>query len=279
MHNKKTVWANKPEAMRRSTVRNSKKSVRVEPKHFAPERLAERVFVESPRTFSFSHRQPGSLRHPYLSLVVDLVECIPAHKRVESILEALLDAKDEGGKWQRVGAIFDSKIEAPEIDKRRMEILTSPEVMSKIESLWSLLGGTQGSFLTVDIYRRFHALMYAVILGSDDVSLTAATITTVNEDYAYDARDFAGVSYGSFALSMLEIADNWTKSRNPADYAAFLQSLVEAHDPTMRCFTSVCQTAAVATTDFSLSDNVFFSGGLLVKHQVENHVQYTKIPM
>lgn len=252
--------------------------MKAEPKSFTPERLAKIVFVEAPRTFSFSHRPPGSLRHPYLPFVLDLMETVPVHKRVECILEAFLDAKNEAEKWKRVGAVFDAKMSSPEFDKKRTEILTSAEVMVRVEALWSLLGGTQGSFLTNDVYRQFHTRLYSILLGSDDVSLAAATITAVNEDYAYDARDFAGISYGSFALSVLEVADNWTKSRQPTEYAAFFQRILDSLVPVSRRFSSQ-PPPPNPLTEICLSENVFFCGGILIKHQSENHVQYAKVPM
>lgn len=269
--------------MRRGTkkaggkTRNSTNAPKPETAQYTAERLALRVFVKAPRTFSFSHRKPTSLRHPYLPLLVQLADeaNMPPNARVGFVLEALLNGKSEIEKWDRVAAVFDIKMNSPELEKARLALLVAPDVMARVEAMWSRIGGSQGSFLSNDVYRQLHGQLYPILTGCDDVSLTAATLAAVNEDYAYDARDLAGASFGSFGLSLLEIADNWVPSRNPADYAAFLQRLLDGLGLVPR----KGGPAPVSTTDFCLSSNVFYSGGVLVKHHNGDDVNYSKAPM
>ncbi|EKF33147.1 hypothetical protein MOQ_002991 [Trypanosoma cruzi marinkellei] len=239
------------------------------------ENLAERIFISSPRLFSFSHRGLVSLRHPYTSVVLDLVDSDAYRKkdRLEELLGALLQSRDEERKWERVAKMFDTKLTAEEIDSFRRKISLHREIRLCIEELWADLGGISNGVILEDSHKVFHFRLYSYILRIDNVSVVTSTSASISEDFTYDKRGAVGVEFGSFAVSILELADNWTKTREVEEYIHFLRSI---HD-----------NCIVKNRSYSLKEDnipsykapVFFSGGLVCRVQEGDNVVYSKKKM
>ncbi|KAH9578626.1 hypothetical protein LSM04_000955 [Trypanosoma melophagium] len=235
------------------------------------ENFAERIFISSPRLFSFSHRVLGSLRHPYVVVVVDLLDSdsYASKNRVEEFMGALLQSRDEEEKWARVASMFDSKLTAEEVDALRRKVSLNAEIKISIEALWDGLGGVSNGLIKEDDYKTFHFKMYSYLLGIDNVSAITATSAAVSEDFIYDKRGSNGVPFGSFAVSMLELADNWTRTRKPEDYVRFLNEVCE------NCLPSQ-QKQPPKHVALSYKKPVFFSGGLVCRVDGGDHVMYVK---
>jgi hypothetical protein len=234
------------------------------------EKLVERVFIKKPRTLSFSHRSIGSLRHPYTQLVYEASFGSNARgDRVTYLLEALLDAKKEKEHWQRVERIFDSKLGDEHMEKMKLDLLFSPELIESFEVLWSCIGGISGGFLTEEAYRQFQQQLYFTLLDVNDIALVPATMQFIQEDMHSDCQNEAGLDFGGFATSMLELADNWTPSRNTADYVAFMHRIIDA-------FAAVPNTHSTATQDgdFTLNQDTFFRGGVVTPAEVNGVTLY-----
>lgn len=248
----------------------SKKEGRPEFKKIASEHLVKRVFITSPRSFSFSHRSLCSIRHPFLAFVVECISGITSkgHK-ISALLEASLDAKDETERWNRAAFIFDSKIDSSELDLTRQRVILSPVAMMHIEAIWAALGGTRNGEIREDAYRYFHQRLYAFVFGVEDVSLQGAFNSVVSADFVIDGHGCEGVQFGPFAESVLEVADNWTKSRELSDYLDLLKGI-------STLMTSP-RSEGHLKDSFGLSSNVFFSGGLLAKRNVGGHTEYVKL--
>ncbi|KAH8613409.1 hypothetical protein ERJ75_000793200 [Trypanosoma vivax] len=191
------------------------------------EGLVERVFISSPRVFSFSHRVLPSIRHPYIAVILDMVNSDGYKKasRVEVLLGALTEYRDEERKWTRVGSMFDTKLTAEMIDTFRRKVSLDMDVMMCIEKLWNNLGGPICGAVREEEYRAFHYKLFSYLLNIDDVSVVTSTSTAIAEDYVYDERNNNGVVFESFAISVLELADNWTKSREVRDFVHFLTDI------------------------------------------------------
>ncbi|ORC88449.1 uncharacterized protein TM35_000173210 [Trypanosoma theileri] len=236
------------------------------------ENFAERIFISSPRLFSFSHRVLGSLRHPYVVVVVDLLNSNScANKnRVEEFMGAFLQSREEEEKWGRVASMFDSKLTAEEVDTLRRKVSLNADIRISIEALWSGLGGVSNGVVKEDDYNTFHFRMYSYLLGIDNVSAITSTSASVLEDFIYDKRGGNGVPFGSFAVSMLELADNWTRTRKPDDYVRFLN---DVHD---NCLPRPPKLPAKHDISLSYEKPVYFSGGLVCRVDDDDHVEYVK---
>lgn len=237
------------------------------------ERLVERVFIKRPRTLSFSHRSSGSLRHPYTQLVYEAsLGPNVRDDRVTYILEAFLDAKKEKEHWQRVERIFDSKLGDEYIEKVKMDLLFSPELLQCFEVLWSHVGGVSGGFLTEEAYRQVQQQLYFILLDVDDIALVPATMQFIQEDMHNDCQNDAGLDFSGFATSMLELADNWTPTRSVGDYIDFMKRITEA-------FVAVPKTPRESSDNndgFSLSQDTFFRGGIINLVESNGGVTYRR---
>lgn len=236
------------------------------------ENFAERVFISRPRLFSFSHRVLTSLRHPYLSVVVELVDSEAFRKkdRVGELLGALVQSRDEEHKWNRVASMFDLKLTAEEVDGFRRKISLNHEIGVYIEKIWSRLGGITNKVIKEDEYRAFHYKLYSYLLNIDSVNVISSSSVAVSEDYAYDKRDNVGVTFGSFAVSMLELADNWTKTREQDEYISFFKNI---HDTCLE----------TRKLQFSQSDVIpnyekplYFSFGIITQVEKNDDVVFVK---
>ncbi|EAN80320.1 uncharacterized protein TEOVI_000714600 [Trypanosoma equiperdum] len=235
------------------------------------ENLAERVFVWSPRLFSFSHRTLSSIRHPYIAVVNDMVDSggHKKSKRVELLLGALTESRDEEKKWMRISLMFDSMLTADVVDKLRRKVSLNIDVMMRIEVLWNGLGGVAHEVVKEDGYKAFHYKLYSYLLNIDDVSVVTSTSTAISEDYAYDERGNNGVTFEFFAVSMLELADNWTRTRDTNDFVNFLTDIYERcvktkQRPIVRGILPRCEKTA------------YFSGGIIRKVVEGDTVTYVK---
>ncbi|KAG5496110.1 hypothetical protein JKF63_02411 [Porcisia hertigi] len=229
------------------------------------ERLVERIFINYPRTLSFSHRSLGSLRHPYTSLISDTASRYTSTKRkITYLLEALLDAKSEKQAWMRVERIFDCMLGDSLMEKMKLDILLCSELLQRFELLWTRLGGASGGTISEDAYKQFQQQLYFTLLGVEDMSLLPATMQFILEDYQYDSQGKSGIEFSGFANSMLELADNWTRSREAADFVAFMDQIIECLSP------SAAQSLkADAPSEFTLNKEAFFRAGVVVP-RVEN---------
>lgn len=242
-------------------------------KKFTVERLAERVFVSFPRVISFSHRTLGSLRHPFLPLVLESVRDTYSSQNgiVNGLLEALLECQQESEKWGRVEQMFDSKMDNQDLDSKRSSIMLSFDIASKIEALWTIaLGGTDSDMINEECYQSFHQFLYFSVFEFDDVSLIPATLSAIKDDFEFDSRGREGVTFEAFAVSILEFVDNWTKTREIRDYVSFLQQIVNKKLPPRGT------PPREDKPKYTLPPNPFFSGGLLSKRFVNDHVEYYK---
>ncbi|KAG5470859.1 hypothetical protein CUR178_02165 [Leishmania enriettii] len=224
------------------------------------EKLVEFVFIKSPRTLSFSHRSMGSLRHPYSRLIFEVAAaCTTNRSKITYLLEALLEAKAEKQNWMRAERIFDSMLGDSLMEKMKLDLLLSSELLQRFEVLWSRLGGAAGGVVSEDTYKQFQQQLYFTLFEIEDMALLPATMQFILEDYHYDSRGKGVIDFGGFANSMLELADNWTQSRAVADFASFTDRIIEC------CPDSSAESSkARAPGDFTLSKEAFFRGGVVV---------------
>lgn len=242
-------------------------------KKYTVERLAERVFILFPRVFSFSHRRLTSLRHPFLPLAVESVKSQAKSTSfyIGKLLEVLLESTNESEKWNRVEYMFDSQMHNDDLDKKRTALMLSVDVTLQIEVLWTvaLRGKKDTSFLSDENYQYFHQFLYFFAFNIEDLSLIPGLIGPIKEDFNFDCRGREGVTFESFAVSMLEFADNWVESREPLEYALFLSSIAKKAIPPRETFVKPIKECKVPP-------NAYFSGNLLGKRSVNNYAEYYK---
>nr|CCC95900.1 unnamed protein product [Trypanosoma congolense IL3000] len=238
----------------------------------AVEILAERVFVWCPRLFSFSHRVLSSVRHPYLAVTLDRVDYDgrKRNNRIELLLGALTESRDEENKWTRVAQMFDSMLTADVLDKLRRKVALSADVMICIETLWNGVGGVVHGILKEDDYKALHYKLYSFLLNIDDVNVVTSSSAAISEDFIYDQRNNVGVTFEYFAISMLELADNWTRTRDVSDYINFLR------DINKRCVKSVERPSVRPPLPYCRK-SAFFSGGIIRKVADGDSVSYEKV--
>ncbi|RNF05654.1 hypothetical protein TraAM80_04487 [Trypanosoma rangeli] len=236
------------------------------------ESFAERIFISNPRLFSFSHRVLLSLRHPYTAVVVDVVDSDPSREkdRLEEILGALLQSRDEERKWTRVATMFDLKLTAEEIDVCRRKISLNPEIRVRIESLWTQLGGISNGVVLEEDYKAFHVSLYSYLLKIDSVSVATSSCAAIVEDFTYDKRGAVGVDFGSFAISMLELADNWTRTREVAEYIHFFSDIYD------NCLKKKHLRSSREVFVPNYKAPVYFSGGLVCRAQEGDKVVFSR---
>ncbi|GET91381.1 hypothetical protein, conserved [Leishmania tarentolae] len=234
------------------------------------ENLVELVFIERPRTLSFSHRSLGSLRHPYSSLIYESSSArTSTQRKIAYLLEVFLEAKSEKKNWLRVERIFDSVLGDDLMEKVKIDLLFSSELLQRFEVLWCRLGGVADGMISEDAYKQFHQQLYFTLFEVEHMTLLPATMHFILEDYQYDSRGKNGIAFGSFANSMLELADNWTPSRVVEDYVAFMDRIIECSPPS-----SVQACKADAPDEFILSKEAFFRGGVVVPRMEDKQIVY-----
>ncbi|CBZ29436.1 conserved hypothetical protein [Leishmania mexicana MHOM/GT/2001/U1103] len=237
------------------------------------EKLVELVFIERPRTLSFSHRSLGSLRHPYSSLICETsADRASSQDKITYLLEVFLEAKGEKKTWMRVERIFDSMLGDALMEKMKLELLLSSKLLQRFEVLWVRLGGVNGGIISEDAYKQFHQQLYFTLFGIEQMTLLPATMQFILEDYKYDSQGKSGIEFGRFANSMLELADNWARSREVADYVAFMDRIMEC------CPASTVQSRKThASDEFTLSKEAFFRGGVVVPRVEGEQIVYHRI--
>ncbi|ESL08420.1 hypothetical protein TRSC58_03877 [Trypanosoma rangeli SC58] len=236
------------------------------------ESFAERIFISNPRLFSFSHRVLLSLRHPYTAVVVDVIDSDPSRKkdRLEEILGALLQSRDEERKWMRVATMFDSKLTAEEIDVFRRKISLNPEIRLCIETLWTQVGGISNGVVLEEDYKAFHVSLYSYLLRIDSVSVATSSSAAILEDFNYDKRGAVGVDFGSFAISMLELADNWTRTRELEEYIHFFTDIYK------NCLEKKHLHSVREVFVPIYKAPVYFAGGLICRVQEGDKVVFSR---
>ncbi|CAG9580019.1 conserved hypothetical protein [Leishmania major strain Friedlin] len=239
------------------------------------EKLVELVFIGRPRTLSFSHRSLGSLRHPYSSLICETsAACASTQDKIMYLLEVFLEAKAEKKAWMRVERIFDSMLGDALMEKMKLGLLLSSELLQRFEVLWIRLGGVNGGFIFEDAYKQFHQHLYFTLFGIEQMTLLPATMQFILEDYQYDSHDKSGIDFGSFAHSMLELADNWAGSREVTDYVAFMDKIIECYPASA---VKPCKTHA--PDELTLSKDAFFRGGVVVPRVEGEQIVYHRITL
>ncbi|KAG5470446.1 hypothetical protein LSCM1_01690 [Leishmania martiniquensis] len=238
----------------------SKRQMLRDGRKLSVEKLVELVFIKSPRTLSFSHRSLGSLRHPYSRLIFEATATLTSTRsKITYLLEAFLDAKAEKQTWIRVERIFDSMLGDALMEKMKLDLLLSSELLQRFEVLWSRLGGVASGVISEDTYKQFQQLLYFTLFGIEDMALLPATMQFILEDYQCDSRGKGVIDFGGFANSVLELADNWTQSRTVADFVAFTDRIIECYPDS-----SSQPSKAHAPEEFTLSKDAFFRGGVVV---------------
>ncbi|AYU81599.1 conserved hypothetical protein [Leishmania infantum JPCM5] len=256
-------------------VANSKTQTLRDGRKLGVEKLVELVFIGRPRTLSFSHRSLGSLRHPYSSLVCETSAArASTQDKITYLLEAFSEAKAEKKAWMRVERIFDSMLGDALMEKMKLGLLLSSELLQRFEVLWIRLGGASGDIISEDTYKQFHQQLYFTLFGIEQMTLLPATMQFILEDYQYDSQGKSGIEFGSFAHSMLELADNWAGSREVADYVAFMDKIVECYPDS-----TVQPRKAHAPDELTLSKEAFFRGGVVVPRVEGEQTVYHRITL
>ncbi|CCW62720.1 unnamed protein product [Phytomonas sp. EM1] len=231
--------------------------LQVDYRKISVEQLSERIFLHNPRVFGFSHRSLSSLRHPRLPLVLECLKWTAnkEKKNVSALLDMFQASAIDADKWERAATVFDKKMDAPVFDKPRQQLILSREIIQQLEILWCFLVDGKSSAITEDVYKIFHNSLYTYFLGVDEVSVQTAWLSSVNADFLWDCRNGRDVNFEAFCLSMLELADNWTLSREPEDFIAFLKDIVS--------FTVLPRKPSGLDSrySFSLNNGIFFLGG------------------
>lgn len=201
--------------------------------------LGERVFVQSPRMLSFTHRCLTSIRHPFVPLAVGAVNTDeqPSKSkktanlsRAERLAELLGDTSDEE-KWKAVGRMLDSMMFEKDIATRRQHALENPSLRRALEMWWCKAGGTTTKGICEESYKQLHALIYKEILHVNDICMHGIITKAVSHDWQWDSEGKGEVSFGRWYVSLLEIADNWVPNCEGENYGAFLENLLQVVTP------------------------------------------------
>lgn len=152
-----------------------------------------------------------------------------------------------------------------------MKLLLSVEFLQQVEILWERLVDTTRNSLSEEEYKQFHKVLYFLLLDIEDITIFTATMGFSQDDFYFDSRGTVSVSFGSFAMCMLELADNWTNSRDPKDYAAFMNHILEKYPVKV-------ETTNEQSNSFSLNKGTYFSGGVIISRTVSNSIEYSKAP-
>ncbi|CCW70551.1 unnamed protein product, partial [Phytomonas sp. Hart1] len=237
------------------------------------DQISERIFLLNSRVFGFSHRSLSSLRHPRIPFVLECLKWSSniEKKNVSELLDMFEVNTNEVERWERAAAIFDKKIHALVIDKPRQQLILSREIMQQLEVLWCFLMDSKNRIITEDAYKNFHGRLYTYFLGVDEMSLQTAWLSSLNADFLWDCRNNRGVNFEAFCLSMLELADNWTFSRESDDFIAFFKSVVSF------IVLPTKPSELKHTSLFPLMSGMFFSGGIIEKVLHNGRIEYIKI--
>lgn len=199
-----------------------------------------RLLVFGPRLYPFSHRDVCSIRHPRTS-------CVAWRKKIAfgaakaSRLEKLsaLDSMngllpEEAEKWKELAVLHETITPKVVPVQRAREALSDDLSISKaISRLWIRATGTlttDGVFMNQQQYCLFESRLYAQLFDRQSI---LDALDPIEKDYIYDSMvtkqggtDREGVSFEAFTSSMMELADNWTATGSPTEYAALLYDLL-----------------------------------------------------
>lgn len=198
------------------------------------ESLGERVFVTSPRVFSFSHRALTSVRHPFVPLTLATLACEAEGRgkksistgKAERMAEYIADFPDEE-KWKAVARMLDSMMFEKDISVRRQHALENASLRRALETWWCKAGGTPLRGITEDSYKQVHSAIYRELLQVSDVAMHGIITKAIAQDWMWDSDGKGEVSFGKWYLSVLEIADNWVPTCDGESYGQFLESLLQ----------------------------------------------------
>lgn len=171
------------------------------------------VFLKAAKCFPFSHRSTESLRHPSSSLAKLCRAAEP---------EASGDPEDYCTCWNRVAVAFETKTHSDLIAQCRTNLLLNELILTTLEKAWSSVPRNANDLIMFPEYKWIEDSLWKSV-GLDSTGLFDRVLL---EDFTYDCHGLEGVSFASFCLSMLEVADTWTPSRKSSDYAAFLEKSV-----------------------------------------------------
>jgi hypothetical protein len=196
-----------------------------------------RLIVFGPRLFSFACRGVCSLRHPRTSFLVwekRIAWGKQAHEAesrsrkllaVDPLNEALLRAEEH--RWHQLATVNDSVVSrSPAAMRDRERLLEHVPTKSAIQRLWQRATGNeaQTGVMTQQQYYVFETRLYKHLF---DPAALLDSLDAIEKDFLVDVDaagpDFGGgVNFDTFASSVLEVADNWTATTAPEEYAALL---------------------------------------------------------
>lgn len=202
------------------------------------ESLGERVFLTSPRMFSFSHRCATSVRHPFVpsavtTLTAEAEQRSAASKKgggmsttakAERMSEYFADSTEED-KWKAVAKMLDSVLFEKDISQRRQLAIENATLRRALETWWCKAGGTPTRGITEESYKHIHNLVYRDLLNVNDVCMHGIITKSISHDWQWDSAGKGEVDFGRWYMSLLEIADNWVASCDGEQYGQFLVGL------------------------------------------------------
>jgi len=220
----------------------------------------EYLFVTRPRFLSFSHRTIHSLRHPRTAFIQYLEESginnnnpvVATNGTTTGMItsrrgrRASIDRpvkklerldlstnvayrEEEEFTWVEIGHVFDSVCFEPGTELvAKCECVLQPwAVHRQVELWWNFLGCGKDR-MTVEMYTALHRALFSTLMQEPISEIPLQILkNSIDVDWVVDSRGGSSVSYGQFAMSMLEIADNWTNCVDADGYAKFLAELLE----------------------------------------------------
>lgn len=244
---------------------------------------AEHVFMKAARSIPFTHRTLLSLRHPFTEHLRGRALKRTGGTKAEGtvqvnfLLRELMRVETVVDQWKRVGDIFDAKADVATFDETREAMCVSSAITVAIEALWGAIPKARPETLDEAAYHAFHCGLASWLFRVEDMGLLSVLAPAFHADYMVDAGDGEGVTFPAFALSMLELADNWVASRDIAEMTRLLQDArthaVPAAAASRAASTSASAVGAPrrATAGLSeLSECVYYSGGIMERTTLPN---------
>ena len=214
----------------------------------------ERLFSSHPRLVPFSHRPLCSLRHPYtrhcaleagtprraksrghsLGGAGGAASSVGPQQDAASFAGRLrfrqpAAAQAEEKKWTELAHLADLVSAEGEVAARRVGILRSSAFLRAVDELWqaAVAGVTMTKAEHTDVTCAAWRLFAGCYMepGSDFFTIM---MRGSELDWVVDSGGAARLAYGEFAVSVLELADNWTSVQTDAAYAGTVARLTEA---------------------------------------------------
>ncbi|CUG80339.1 Hypothetical protein, putative [Bodo saltans] len=219
------------------------------------ESLGERVFLTSPRMFSFSHRTTTSIRHPFVPIALATLNAeaearnaafaagqtnpkrggggaasssgpMTATAKAERMSEYFAECADEE-KWRAVAKMLDSVLFEKDISHRRQSAIENATLRRALETWWCKAGGTPTRGISEESYKQIHSLLYRDLLNVNDVCMHGIITKSISQDWQWDSAGRGEVDFGRWYMSLLEIADNYLDSCDGEKYGQFLVDLAK----------------------------------------------------